>query len=149
MTTPHPAPPPQGGREKGDRLTGWLLLGVWAALTAAALGFVLTFGTNTPYADEWEFVPALTGHERVLPWLWAQHNEHRLPLPRLIYYMLFQIAHDFRAGALLQIALLSGTSLVLMSLAARLRGRPYWTDVFFPVSLVHVGHWENLLIGYN
>lgn len=126
-----------------------MLLAAWAALTLAALAFVLTFGSNCPNADEWEFVPALTGHEPLGPWLWAQHNEHRLPLPRLIYYGLFQLTHDFRAGAILQVALLSLTSLGLMRLAARLRGSPQWTDLVFPVSLVHVGHWENLLIGYN
>jgi hypothetical protein len=122
---------------------------LWASLTVAAVAFVFALGSNCPNADEWEFVPALTHHEPLDPWLWAQHNEHRLPLPRLVYYGLFQLTHDFRAGSLLQIALLSGTSLALMRLAARLRGYPDWTDAFFPVSIVHVGHWENLLIGYN
>ncbi|HJZ54582.1 MAG TPA: hypothetical protein VKE74_06465, partial [Gemmataceae bacterium] len=55
-----PAPATSHATTRGEALTRWLLLVVWAALTAAALGFVLTFGTNVPYADEWEFVPALT-----------------------------------------------------------------------------------------
>ncbi len=139
----YPPPPPATSRIR------LVLLATWTALTVAAVGYVLTLGSNCPNADEWEFVPALTGREPLSPWLWAQHNEHRLPLPRLVYYGLFQITHDFRAGSLLQIALLAATSLGLMSLASRLRGRPYWTDLFFPVSLVHVGHWENFLIGYN
>jgi len=125
------------------------LLGVWAAMTAAAVGFVLACGSNEPAADEWDFVPALTGHEPLGPWLWRQHNEHRLPLPRVIYLALFAASHDFRAGMLLQVALLSATSLGLMRLAARLRGRPNWTDLFFPVSLLHAGHWENFLMGYQ
>lgn len=125
------------------------MLALWTALTLASLAYVATIGSNCPNSDEWEFVPALLNREPLGPWLWAQHNEHRLPLPRLAYYVLFQITHDFRAGSVLQVALLSGTSLALMSLAARLRGYPYWTDAFFPASLVHVGHWENLLIGYN
>jgi len=137
-----PAPP-------ATSRTRLALLTLWTSLTVAAVAFVLVLGSNCPNADEWEFVPALTGHEPLGPWLWAQHNEHRLPLPRLVYYALFQITHDFRAGSLAQIAILSGTSLALMSLAARIRGYPYWTDAFFPVSIVHVGHWENLLIGYN
>jgi hypothetical protein len=122
---------------------------LWAALTIAALGFVLILGSNCPNADEWDFVPALLNREPLGPWLWAQHNEHRLPLPRLVYYTLFQFTHDFRGGAVLQVMLLSGTSLGLMILAARFRGQPHWVDAFFPVSLVHAGHWENLLIGYN
>ena len=129
----YPPPPPATSRIR------LVLLATWTALTVAAVGYVLALGSNCPNADEWEFVPALTGHEPLVPWLWAQHNEHRLPLPRLVYYGLFQVAHDFRAGSLLQIALLAATSLGLMSLASRLRGRPYWTDLFFPVSLVQIG----------
>src|SRR4051794_7533696 len=78
-----------------------VLLAVWAAFTAGAVAFVATLGTNAPYADEWEFVPALVGEEPALPWLWQQHNEHRLPLPRAIFLALFTITHDFRAGMLL------------------------------------------------
>lgn len=126
-----------------------LLLIVWAVLTTVALGFVIQFGTNAPYADEWEFVPALLGAEPAGPWLWQQHNEHRMLLSRLIYYPLFQITHDFRAGMLLQVAMLSALSLGLMSLAAKLRGQPAWPDAFFPVSLLHLGHWENFIMGYQ
>src|SRR5262245_58601504 len=126
-----------------------VLLGVWAILTLAALAFVAAIGTNAPYADEWEFVPALLGEEPQLPWLWAQHNEHRLPLPRAVYLGLFKLTHDFRAGMVLQVAMLSALSLALMRLAASLRGGPHWSDVFFPVSLLHVGHWENFVMGYQ
>jgi hypothetical protein len=143
MSPPYDPPPPATTR------TRFLLLAAWGALTVAALAFVLGLGSNVPSADEWEFVPVLTGHEPSLPWLWAQHNEHRLPLPRLVYLTLFRLTNDFRAGMVLQVALLSALSLWLMRLAARLRGGPHWADVFFPVSLLHAGHWENLLMGYQ
>jgi hypothetical protein len=130
-------------------LTRTVLFATWAALSLAALAFVLTLGTNAPYADEWEFVPALTGHERVLPWLWQLHNEHRLPFPRAVFLALFRLTHDFRSGMVLQVIMLSGLSLGLIRLAEHLRGRPHWADVFFPASLLHAGHWENLLMGYQ
>jgi hypothetical protein len=150
MSQEYPPPPPATShRRSSHRGATLLLLAAWAALTAAALGFVFALGTNSPNADEWEFVPAVTGHEPLVPWLWAQHNEHRLPLPRLIYYTLFRLTHDFRAGMVVQVSLLSALALGLMRLAARLRGRPHWADLFFPLSLLHVGHWENLLLGYN
>src|SRR5262249_41417887 len=57
--------------------------------------------------------------------------------------------HDFRAGMFLQVALLSALALYLMQLAARLRGKPLWADAFFPISLLHIGHWENFLMGYQ
>lgn len=127
----------------------FLLTLLWAAMTLAALGFVLVFDSNAPYADEWEFVPALLGKEPLTSWLWAQHNEHRLPLSRAIFYALFQLTHDFRSGAFLQVAMLSALALGLMRLAAHLRGRSNWVDAFFPVTLLHVGHWENFVMGYQ
>jgi len=126
-----------------------LLLGAWALLTCGALAFVALIGTNAPYADEWEFVPALLGHEPAGPWLWQQHNEHRMPLPRAVALAYFRLTHDFRAGMLLQVLTLSALALGLMRLAARLRGAPHWADAFFPVSLLHIGHWENFVMGYQ
>ncbi len=125
------------------------LVAVWAIFTLGALAFVVMLGTNAPYADEWEFVPALLGEEPTLPWLWQQHNEHRMPLPRAIVFTYFKLTHDFRAGMVLQVAMLSALALYLMRLADTLRGKPHWADAFFPVSLLHIGHWENFVMGYQ
>jgi hypothetical protein len=125
------------------------LLLVWAAMTAAGLWFVLHFGHNMPRVDEWEFIPVLTGHESAGPWLWAQHNEHRLPLPRAVYYVLFRLTGDFRAGMVFSVLLLSALALGLMRYLAAVRGRPAWADVFVPVGLLNWGHVENFLMGYQ
>jgi len=122
-----------------------VLLAAWAVLTLADLAFVLTLGTNAPNGDEWESVPALVGREPPLPWLWQPHDGRRLP--RAASLALFRLTHDFRAGMVVQVAVLSGLSLWLMRLAERLRGGPHWADLFFPASLLHTGHWENLLTG--
>ncbi len=134
---------------KPTRRVYLLLTIVWAIMTLAAFAFVVVFGANAPYADEWEFVPTLLGKESLITWLWTQHNEHRLPLSRLIYYVLFQLTHDFRASMFLQVTMLSGLAFWLMRLSARFRGRPEWVDAFFPVSLLHLGHWENFIMGYQ
>jgi hypothetical protein len=118
-------------------------------MTAAAVGFVLHFGRNAPWADEWEMVPGLVNDTPLGPWLWAQHNEHRLPLPRLVWWALFQLTRDFRAGTLAQVTVLAAAALGLMRLAARLRGRPSVADLFFPAGLLHWGHVENLVMGYQ
>lgn len=125
------------------------LTAVWGVLSLLALGFILISGCNAPAVDEWEFVAELVGQAPVLSWLWAQHNEHRLPLSKLIYLGQFRLTHDFRSGMLLQVGMLSVLSLGLMKLAARLRSYPHWTDAFFPISLLHLGHWENFLLGYQ
>jgi hypothetical protein len=130
--------------------TAWFLVLVWAVMTAAGLGYVVAFGHNVPWGDEWEFVPVLTGHEPAGPrWLWAQHNEHRLPLPRAVYLGLFRLTGDFRAGMALQVVLLSALALGLLRYLAAVRGRPAWADVFVPVGLLNWGHFENFLMGYQ
>lgn len=126
-----------------------LLLALWAILTLVAVGYVLACGFNIPVIDEWEFVAVLVGKDPWFSWLWAQLNEHRMPLPRLIYLAQFRLTHDFRSGMLLVVAMMSGLSLWLMRFAAELRGRAYWTDAFFPISLLHIGQWENFLLGYQ
>jgi hypothetical protein len=122
---------------------------VWAVLTFAGMGFVLAFTRNMPWADEWEFVPALTGNEPIPEWLWKQHNEHRLPLPRLLYLLLFRLTGDFRAGCVLQILMLSALAWWLMRVSAKVRGESAWEDAFIPAGLLNWGHVENFLMGYQ
>src|SRR5262245_54069128 len=59
---------------------------IWLLLLVGALAFVGRYGSRTPYMDQWgEIVPLFTGERTVtLEWLWAQHNEHRLPLAKLV-----------------------------------------------------------------
>jgi hypothetical protein len=123
--------------------------GTWAFMVVAGLFFVLRYPDSGPIIDEWEFIPALTNEEPLVPWLWKLHNEHRFPLPRLIYYALFQVTHDFRTGCLVSLAGMSALALGFIHVARRLRGRLHFTDAFFPISLLHLGHWENYLMGYQ
>ena len=144
---------PEGNRysrtpAKARRL-GQILLGITAVSAILQLAYVLVFTHNQPWADEWEFIPTLCGQESVGKYLWAQHNEHRMPLPRGIWLALFHLTHDFRAGAILQVAIYSALAFAGLRWAAELRGEPSWTDLFFPLSLLHVGHSENLLMGYQ
>lgn len=122
---------------------------IWALMTLSALGFVLHFGRNAPWADEWETLPGLLNRTPLLSWLWVQHNEHRLPLPRLIFWILFQLTHDFRSGMVLQVLLLSATAFGFLRLARRIRGRSNIADAFFPIVLLHWGHVENFVMGYQ
>lgn len=122
---------------------------IWALMTLSALGFVLHFGRNAPWADEWETLPGLLNRTPLLSWLWVQHNEHRLPLPRLIFWILFQLTHDFRSGMVLQVLLLSVTAFGFLRLARRIRGQSSIADAFFPIALLHWGHVENFVMGYQ
>ncbi len=124
---------------------------VWAAMLAAALLFVRTYGSNVPSWDEWDMVPTLTGEQPVtLSWLWSEHNEHRVPLPRLFFLALNKaFGRDIRTTMYCNVVALGVLSLAMMLGASRARGQPSYTDAFFPVVLLHLGHAHNLLWGWQ
>jgi hypothetical protein len=119
--------------------------GTWLLLSWSLWDFVRSYGVNVPHFDEWEMVPVLTGEQPVtLKWLWSQHNEHRIFIPRLIYLALARATHDdFRAGMYFNVAALAAAAAGLVLLAARRRGTDY-ADAFFPVLILTLGQAENL-----
>jgi hypothetical protein len=64
----------------------WALTGVfalWAGMLGLVFGCIAVYGRNLPLVEDWDMVPAITGHQPdLLEWLWAQTNEHRLPLEK-------------------------------------------------------------------
>ncbi|HEX6861619.1 MAG TPA: hypothetical protein VF414_02330, partial [Thermoanaerobaculia bacterium] len=71
-----------------------------------------TYSVDIPFLDDWEMIPVLTGVEPVTPgWLWSQHNEHRIVIPRLIYLGILKLGgYDFRAGTIFDLLLLCATA---------------------------------------
>lgn len=129
------------------RFARWFVWGVWAAMTAAALGLVTGLGSRIPWLDDWVMVPALTGNQPDLPaWLWSQHNEHRVVLPRLILLSLYKLTDgDFRSGMVVNVLALAALAFAMVRTAAQVRGRAILADAFFPIALLHWGHYYNLL----
>src|SRR5207253_2554099 len=59
---------------------------------------------------------------------------------------LFRLSgNDFRAGMFFNAALLSATAALLILAATRVRGRIAYSDLFFPLVLLHWGHADNML----
>ncbi|HLY73269.1 MAG TPA: glycosyltransferase, partial [Planctomycetota bacterium] len=123
---------------------------VWGLLLAAfiaALRFSLRHAPPIPFwPDEWGYVPLLTGKQSLsFRWLLAFHNEHRIPLPKLIWWAVGRMsAVDGRWGVALNVSLLAASGAVLISAIRRTRGRTLWTDAFLPLLLLHWGHEENM-----
>jgi hypothetical protein len=116
------------------------------------LAYVGRYGTNVAYWDEWDLAPVLSGSDPVTAqWLWAQHNEHRIALPKLIFLGMSQLmpANYRKVILYTDVLLLAGCAAALVSVARRLRGQAHWADAFFPLALLHWGHWENLLIAFQ
>jgi hypothetical protein len=106
MTDPTPPSRPSLPMERRQRL-------------AAALPFVATavvvavLGVNVLKADEWDAIGAflidVKQHGLSLAALWAPHNEHRMPLPRLIFALLSWHGPHLVLGMLLSLAVLGLT----------------------------------------
>lgn len=141
--------PPQTGRQ--NPVVAWLpavVVGlVWLGMFASDLWLIHAYGRNVPYLDDWELVPQLTGQNPVdLTWLFAQHNEHRIPLPRLLLLGLYRATGlDFRAGMFFNAIALAALALGMILAARAVRGRASLFDAVFPLLLLNWGHWQNLL----
>jgi hypothetical protein len=120
-------------------------------MLAAALFFVAHYASNVPSWDDWDMVPTLTRNQPVTwDWLWSQHNEHRVPLPRLIFLGLNRLTTvDMRVTMYFDILVIAALAAAMILTAARLRGRPSAADAFFPLVLLHWGQAANMLWGWQ
>ncbi|MCO5170270.1 MAG: hypothetical protein M9894_28375 [Planctomycetes bacterium] len=146
-------PVPFPGRPTGRwrRLATRAVVGLaWAGSTLAALWLILRYGSNVPYTDGWDMVPTLTRAQPVtLDWLWSQHNEHRVLLPRLLLLALHAVVIDFRIPMVFDALATAALALALLVGLERARGAPRLTDAFVPLALLHLGHAVNLLWGWQ
>jgi hypothetical protein len=116
-------------------------------MTALAVAFVARFGPNLPVWDDFDLVDVVTGARGVTTeWLWSLHNEHRVPLPKLILSLLLRLSgNDFRAGMFLNVAALATIAAASIAVAGRRRGGNRTYDLLFPMVLLNLSHATNLL----
>jgi len=133
------------------RAGGFGAWALWLAMLLGALGLVASYGSDVPSWDDWDMVPTLTHAQPVTPeWLWSQHNEHRVPLPRLIFLALNRLTTvDFRVTMCADVLAVGLLAAVFMWAAARLRGRASVADAFFPLVLLELGQSVNMLWGWQ
>ncbi|HEX8198890.1 MAG TPA: hypothetical protein VF590_00245, partial [Isosphaeraceae bacterium] len=120
---------------------------MWAVMVLAALAFVGRFGPRVPLWDDYDVIPVLTGAQPLTgAWLWSLHNEHRVPLPRLVLLAAYRLAGcDFRAGMVVNVVALGTVALGLIAAARARREGTRYADAVFPLVLLHEGHHANLL----
>jgi hypothetical protein len=135
---------------KGNRTATVFVSIIWSAMMIVAFASIIMYGRNIPLGEDWTLVAALTGHEPdFTEWLWAQNNEHRIPLPKLILLGLLKLTSDFRAGMFFNAAALGILAIMMIVAARHLRGWTSFADAFFPIALLHIGNWENLVWGWQ
>jgi|GEM_PF-5745077 len=126
-----------------------------AVALAFVTSFVLMFAfvsknvSRMPMHDE--FSNALYFfHDIPFKAYWSQHNEHRIPLPRVLYFAAIGISgHDFRAPPILSMVLLSAAVAFFLFSMRRLRGSWALADAALPLGLLTIGQFENLLWGFQ
>lgn len=130
-----------------DRARSTVVWLVWGAALAIVLGFIARDGRNLPFEEDWLMVAPMTHHEPHLgTWLWSQNSEHRLPLPRLVNLGLLRATGDFRSTMVFDTLILAAVAAGMIVSARRLRGgRTSLADAFFPLLLLHLGQWDNLV----
>ena len=130
-----------------DRLRSAVVWLVWTSALLILLGFIARDGRNLPFEEDWLMVAPMTHHEPHLgTWLWSQNSEHRLPLPRLVNLGLLRATGDFRSTMVFDTLILAAVAAGMILSARRLRsGRTSLADAFFPLLLLHLGQWDNLV----
>lgn len=128
----------------GPAIFAW---GAWFTLVVADLALILTCGPNLPIWDDIGILPVLCGDRPVdLGWLWSPHNEHRVPLPRLVLVGVLRLSRDdFRSGMITTALCLAAGAAALLGGVRAARGRRAYADAFLPILMLHPGHHTNLL----
>jgi len=128
-----------------------VVFAVWSTMLVGTLAFVDRYGSNVPSWDGWDMVPTLTGHQPVtVDWLWSQHNEHRVPVPRLLLLGLHRLTGiNFRTPMFFNVLVTGALALAMILVARRLRGAASYTDAFFPLIFLHWGQATNLIWGWQ
>lgn len=120
------------------------------AVFVAALGSTLwlawTHAPIVPYLDDCGHVTRVAGEEKITAdWLWSQHNEHRIPLPKLLSQAFARLSGmDGRPESAINVLFLAAAALLLLGALRRFRGRLLWTDACVPLILLSWAQWENL-----
>jgi hypothetical protein len=135
---------PREGSDPGARL---FVAATWLVMISAAVVLVVRYGVDVPLWDDFALVPVLTGDKPLsVGWLWAQHNESRIALSKLILIGAYRLSgFDFRAGMFLNVAALGALAFSLIWVARRLRGATCYSDAFFPIVLLNWGLYADLL----
>lgn len=127
----------------------WFVALVWVWMFFGLVSFEKQYATNVPFSDDMSCALAMDEPLR-LDALWAQQNEHRIPLPRLAFVAISAIAgRDLRAGTVVHAGGLALLALGMILAARRLRGSASFTDAFFPLIWMHVGNAFNLLMEFQ
>jgi hypothetical protein len=134
-----------------DPHAGWFVAAAGVGMAVILFGFVGRYAAKLPVFDEFCHLEILLGDRSYwLRGLFWQHNEHRLPLPRAVYFVLMKATgFDFKAPCYFNAGCLTSATLALLVALRRARGHFVYADAFVPLVVMSAGQWENLLWGFQ
>lgn len=130
-------------------LGGWVTIGI-------ALYMVVVCYTSLPWSDGWTPIFAAAHGDNLysLKWLWQQHNEHRLLIPKLFLAIDLRIFHGSQKLLLSTICIVQLLHLWLLSWSMRSLGG--WQGALWRTGtglaafcLFSPTQWENLTWGFQ
>ncbi len=137
------------GGTRLDRFSFGFVLLVWLQCMILAQVFIAAYAPRTPYADDIAMFYMPVHGVPLGTYLWSLHNEHRLPLPKIVQWLLYQWTGDIRSGMFVQAQIYGAIALACVLAARRLRGASRPWDAFFPLMWLQLGNSENLLMGFQ
>ena len=128
---------------------GWITIGI-------ALWMVVVCYTSLPWSDGWTPIFAAAHGEKLfsLRWLWQQHNEHRLAIPRIFLALDLRLFHANQKLLLSTIFIVQLLHVWLLSWSMRSLGGwrgPVWRTGtgLAAFCLFSPTQWENLTWGFQ
>lgn len=117
------------------------------------LYYLLTFGVDVPFWDQWEtaiILKARHNNENWVPILFGQQNEHRFLCPRIIFQILAQLtAWNIKAEMVVSWLICLLNLWLLWLLLKQTNSKIEW--LLLPIScfVFSIGQWENILWGWQ
>ncbi|BDA75738.1 hypothetical protein CAL7716_099040 [Calothrix sp. PCC 7716] len=123
----------------------------------SVLFFVYIFGVNVPFWDEWVlpsfFQKVISGHANILDFF-AQHNEHRIFFPRILFLLNSFISKwDVKIQMYLSILLVFVSFGNLYLISSKIKNKRqslfYLTNIGTSFFIFSLTQWENWLWGFQ
>jgi hypothetical protein len=127
--------------------------GIWALMVLTTLIFVAAYGNRVvPHGDELYLFggkygldvkqyaddPMTPGPSLTPRWVWEQHADHRIPLPKFIWLAVLKLTnYDFLVGNFLVVVAFGVVSAGMILTARTARGWTSYADAFLPLSILN------------